>query len=91
MHLKSANVIGEPSSQTAFGLISIVNVMAAPPDDAPVVSVPPVVSGADVPAVVSAVVPAVVPPVVPPVVALELVESLPQDAAINASPTARAA
>jgi len=73
-------------------LISIVNVIAAPPEAAAVVSEPAaVVSGADVPAVVAAVVLAVVPPVVPAVVALELLLSLPQDAAMNASPTARAA
>ena len=35
MHLKSANVIGEPSSQTAFGLMFIVNVIAAPPAGKP--------------------------------------------------------
>ncbi|MBK5333564.1 MAG: hypothetical protein JJD93_16430 [Ilumatobacteraceae bacterium] len=71
--------------------MSIVNVIAAPPEDAVVSEPPAVVSGAEVSAVVPPVVSAVVPPVVPPVVALELGESLPQDAAMNARPTARAA
>jgi hypothetical protein len=92
VHWKSATVIGVPSSHTALGLMSIVTVIAAPPEDAAVVSAPPaVVSGAEVSAVVPPVVSAVVPPVVPAVVALVLFESLPQDAAMNAIPTARAA
>jgi hypothetical protein len=72
----------------------MVNVIAAPPELAAVVPVPPaVVPGAAEPGVVEtdAVVPPVVPAVVPPVVAFELVESLPQDTATNARPTAIAA
>jgi len=71
----------------------IVNVIAAPPEPAAVVAAPPaVVAGADAGVVeTGAVVPPVVTPVVPPVVALELVESLPQDTATKARPTAIAA
>jgi hypothetical protein len=66
----------------------IVKVMAAPPVLPAVVSAPPAVVSVDA-AVVS--VAAVVPPVVPAVVAFEPLLSLPQDAAMNANPTASAA
>jgi hypothetical protein len=68
----------------------IVTVIAAPPDAAAVVSAPPAVVSGAAAAVVSGAA-AVVPAVVPPVVASELFESLPQDAAMNAMPTASAA
>src|SRR3954454_21025689 len=93
VHLKSVNVIFEPSSHTASGLMFIVNVIVPPvPDAAPLVSVPPavvsvtaaVVSGADEAA--AAVVPGAA------AVSLELpLSSLPQAAATRASPTASAA
>jgi len=67
----------------------IVSVIAAPPVLAAVVPVPALVAGASVPGVVAT--GAAVPAEVPPVVAFELDESLPQDAATNARPTAIAA
>jgi hypothetical protein len=88
--LKSVNVIGDPSSQTALGLMLIVNVIAAPEPPPAVVADPPaVVPGADVSAagVVSVAPAALVPGAA---VLLDLL-SLPHATATKARPTANAA
>src|SRR5258706_7006006 len=89
-HWKSATVIGEPSSQTALGLMLIVSVIPAPEPPAVVSAPPAVVAGADV---ADAPVVSVAPAAVVPGAAVVLLDllSLPHAAATKARPTANAA